>query len=382
MRIHFRTVGLVLLAAGVCGTLPAAQKDLFNNGTVRLVPELTISDEALSGGEFLGEIVDMALDGRGCLYVCDAKAKNIKKFDAAGKFLKIIGKGGQGPGEFDYPTELEVYRDRLIVRDLFAARISLFDLDGKFLSTVPVDRSEGSWRRFHPLPDGRFIVETEFVDRSNMNAAQEMRLLLYAADLSYVKTIYRKSVFRNKYISTPVRTNVPLPFAARAFWGLTPDGKIAVGFSGTYEIEILDPDKGKVRSWTHPYKPVEVTGPDKDAFFASLTFGMTSGSGNIQQSKGAPDYIVKNTEFPKTKPAFEKFAVDESRRIWVFPAASDPKAKPAVEVFDSAGAFLGRATLEGDWPPYPPAAAYPGGFWIVTATADEEIKIVKCRIAG
>jgi hypothetical protein len=358
-----------------------AAKKIFSNGVIRLIPELTVSDEALGGGDYFGEIVDLALDGRGCLYVCDGKAKNIKKFDAAGKLLKKIGKGGQGPGEFDYPSEVVVDRDRLIVRDVFASRISFFDLDGKFLSSIAVDRKEGSWRKIRALPDGRFIIETELVDWANLNAAQEFRLSLHAADFSHLKTLYRKPVIRNKFITEPVRTNVPFPFASRALWGLLPDGKIAVALSGTYEIEILDPDRGRLRSWTHPYTPVGVTARDKEEFFAGMTFSSTAGSG-ISTSKGAPDYIVKNTEFPKTKPAFERLVVDGKGRLWVFPSSSDPKAKPSVEVFDQEGVFLGRAALEGDWPPYAPAVFYPNGVWIVVTDEDGGTKIVKLRIAA
>ncbi len=358
-----------------------AQNKLFSDGVVRLIPELTITDDAIGGGDYFGEIVDLGVDGRGCLYVCDGKAKNVKKFDAAGKFLRTIGKGGQGPGEFDYPTELEIVGDRLVVRDVFTSRISTFDLEGKFLSSVNVDRKEGSWRRIRALPDGRFIVETEFIDRSNLSGPQEFRLSLHAADFRHLKTIYRKPVYRNKYITEPVRTNVPLPFAARVLWGLLPDGTVAVGFSGTYEIAILDPDKGRLRSWTHPYTSVGVSARDKEEFFASLTFASTSGSG-ISTNKGAPDYVVKNTEFPAAKPAFENFLADDKGRLWVFPPPADPKAKPPVEIFGREGAFLGRAALDENWPAYPPAAFCAQGVWIARTNEDGETRIVRCRIAA
>jgi len=376
------SAGAMFLQAEVSVELSshAVQKELFSKGVVRLISELTITDETL-GEDYFGEIYDLALDNQGALYVCDSKAKNIKKFDASGKFVKTIGKGGQGPGEFEYPYEVEVFRDRLIVRDLMGSRISLFDLNGKYLSSVPIDRKEGSWRRFRALPDGRFIVETEFIDRSNLNSPQEMRLALHAADFSFAKTIYRKTIFRNKYISEPVRTNIPIPFAASVKWDLTPEGKIVIGYSGNYEIEILDPDKGKIHSWTHPFVPVGITGKDKEEYFAGMTTSMSSGS-SISTSKGAPEYIVKNTEFPKTKPAFERLIVDGNGSSWVFLPSADPKAKPTFEAFDPKGAFLGRVVIEGEWPQYAHVVFHSGGLWMVIANTAGEIKVVKARISN
>ncbi len=376
------TGGAVLAAEGFPQrAAETAAKKIFSNGVIRLLPELTITDDAIGGGDYFGEIVDLAVDDRGCLYVCDGKAKNVKKFDVSGKFLKQIGKGGQGPGEFDYPIEVVVDRNRLIVRDVFASRISVFDLDGKFLSASAVDRKEGSWRRFRALPDGRFIVETEFIDRLNLSGPQEFRLSLHAADFRHLNTFYRKPVYRNKYITEPVRTNVPLPFASRVLWSPLPDGKIAVAFSGTYEIEILDPDKGRLHSWTHPFTPVAVTARDKEEFFASLTFASTSGSG-ISTSKGAPDHVVKNTEFPAAKPAFENFLADDKGRLWVFPPPADPKSKLPVEIFGRDGAFLGRAALDENWPAYPPAVFSAQGVWIARTNEDGETRLVRYRIAA
>lgn len=377
-------IGLVVSGIGAANApAGAGQSELFAKGTIRLVPELTISDEAFAGKDFFGSIDSLAFDDRGAVYVCDAKAKNIKKFDASGKFLKLIGRAGQGPGEFTHPYEVEVFRDRLFVRDLFASRISQFDLEGTFLSAVSIDRKEGSWRRFQALPDGRWIVETEFVDRREPGAPQEMRLALHGPDFSFIKTIYRKPVFRNKYITEPVRTNVPLPFPARSKWGLTPDGKIVVGFSGSYEIEIHDPDKGKLLSWTQRFDPVAVTKKDRDDHFAGLVQSVGSSSGSVSVvNRGAPDYVVQNTEFPKTKPAFEDFAVDAAGNAWAFLWLPSPESKRLIDVFDPKGKLLGQVRLEGADRLTYVSAFRPGTLWMAITDDDGGTRIVKYRLSS
>lgn len=384
MRIVFHTilVGMIAVSSAVPGCPQTGQNNPFAGGVIRLTPELTISDEAFAGKDFFGEVMSLALDPKGFIYICDSKAKNIKKFDPSGKHLKNIGRPGQGPGEFNYPNELEISRDRLYVRDLFASRINLFDLDGTFLSAISIDRSQGSWRDFRPLPDGRWIVETEFIDRKDPTAPQEMRLALHGPDFAFIKTIYRKPIYRNKYISEPVRTNVPIPFHAAAEWGLTPDGKIVVGLSGDYGIEVIDPDEGRLFARTHRYAPVPVTKKDQDEYFAGMTSGMSTASGSVSVSKGAPDYIVKNTVFPRDKPAFENFAVDGDGRAWSFLWPGSPEAKRTVDVFDSTGMFLGQTRLEGADRLTYVFLFRPGEVWMVFSDDGGEIRIVKYRISG
>ena len=123
--------------------------------------------------------------------------------------------------------------------------------EDRYVSSVPTPREGGSWRSLRALPDGRFVVEKERADRSRPNSPQIAVLDLYSKDLEFVRTIYTHEVWRDKFITEPQRTNLPLPFAARVCWDLLPDGKVAIGYSGKYEIEIFDPDRGRLAGFQH-----------------------------------------------------------------------------------------------------------------------------------
>jgi hypothetical protein len=381
---HFALFGLA--AAAVMLAAPTEQAktlsaERFKSGKVRFVPEITITDEALGGKDYFGAVGDLAVDDKGFLYVCDSKSSNIKKFDAAGKFLKTIAKPGQGPGDLNYPLDIEFSQERLYIRELMNRRVSMLDPEGKFLSSVSISSEEGIWWKMRALPDGRFVALKEIVDHNNPNSPQEVRLDLYSADFAYLKTLFRISVMRNKYVTEPRRANVPVPFAPMVYWDVTSDGKIVIGFSEKYEIEIHDPDKGRISSFSHAYKPVEVTAKDREAHFANMHFAVSSGSSIVSESRGAPDYVVKNTEFPKYKMPFHNLIVDDRGSIWIQPYLADPEER-AFDVFDREGAFGGRVKIEGDglFPYY--AAFFPGGFWASTMDKDGGIKVVKYRIAG
>jgi len=72
----------------------------------------------------------------------------ITKFDKNGKFIKVIGKKGAGPGEFAEPHSLAMdSAGRLFVADRSNNRIQILDQDGNFIA---------EWKQFG-RPSGMFI---------------------------------------------------------------------------------------------------------------------------------------------------------------------------------------------------------------------------------
>jgi hypothetical protein len=384
-RKYFLSAALILITISVVSSAAydqarASSEERFKSGAVKFIPEITITDESMGGKEFFGAAGDLAIDPEGRIYVCDSKSGNIKKFDAAGKFLKTLAKPGQGPGDLNYPIDIEYSRGRLYIRELMNRRVSMLDPEGKFLASVSFASEEGSWWKMRALRDGRFVVQKEISDYKTPNAPQELKLDLYSADLGFLRTLYRKTVMKNKYITEQGRMiNIPVPFSPMVYWDVTSDGKIVIGYSEKYEIEIYDPDKGRISSFTHIYKPLEVTARDREAHFKGLSFVLTDGSSILNESHGAPDYVVKNTEFPKFKPPFLDLAVDDRGSIWVLPYLADP-AERAFDVFDREGTFGGRIKIAGNgsFPSY--AAFFPRGFWTSIMDKDGGIKVIKYRI--
>lgn len=378
------SIGLIL-GIGLSVSFAAGQfkslADIYKAGKIKFVPVTTITDESMGGKEFFSLPNDIAIDAKGRVLVSDGQANNIKVFDAAGKFLKTIGKAGQGPGDFNYPSDIEIANGRLYVRELMNGRISIFDAEDRYISSIPTPREGGSWRTLRALPDGRFVVEKEKMDRANPTGSQEAILELYSEELESVKTIYTHPVLRNKYITEPQRTNVPIPFPARVFWDLMPDGKVAIGYSGKYEVELFDPDRGRLAGFQHTTAPIEVTARDKEQFFAGITYSYgTSSGGMVAGSRGAPDFVRKLTEFPKFKPPFQDLKVDREGNIWIQPSGAGEDAPAAFDTFDRRGAFLGSVKMaEGSTFPHV-AVWVKDGFWTLRATSEGEYAIMKMRI--
>ena len=53
----------------------------------------------------------MGFDGSGNLYVLDQAASHVIVVDQNGELARIVGRKGEGPGEFQLPRDLVVWRD-------------------------------------------------------------------------------------------------------------------------------------------------------------------------------------------------------------------------------------------------------------------------------
>ncbi len=76
-------------------------------------------------------------DSDGTIFVRTAQPPTINVFDAQGRFVRTIGREGEGPGEFTIAGRHGVLADTLWVLDPVNARVTLFDREGTVLATRP-----------------------------------------------------------------------------------------------------------------------------------------------------------------------------------------------------------------------------------------------------
>ena len=126
-----------------------------NKGSVviKFSPEgkvlMTLGKPGVRGNppEALTDPTDLVTDpGNGDVYVAESHTDvtdpnlvgRISVFDRNGKFLRVIGKTGMGPGEFRTPHAVEFdSQGQLIVADRHNHRIQILTKDGKFVREYP-----------------------------------------------------------------------------------------------------------------------------------------------------------------------------------------------------------------------------------------------------
>lgn len=362
-----------------------ALTDLYRTGKIRFIPELTLDDSSMPDGVFFESPFNITGDPDGNVYICDYRANNIKKFNASGKFIKIIGREGQGPGEFNWPSLATFAKDRLIVWDMRNRRICALTPEGEFITAIKISFEVGRPLKMRSLPNGDIVIENERSFFGESDKPQECTIEIFSSDLKHKKTIYSHEVWRNKYISSPRTTNIPQPFAPLVSWDVSRNGKIICGYSEKYEIEIHDSDKGKISFFTHSYEPVKITEKDKKEFFSRIGSMRSVGDQIVERRKGADDFIIKNTVFPKFKPAFWNFIVDSEGNILVFTHRKNKEEMfRRFDAFDSEGNFITNVHVVGDVPfPASQGSSFIGrSIWTSKPGKDDLIKVIKYRISN
>jgi hypothetical protein len=97
-----------------------------------LVPDISIGVDDGDENYVLGRVFDIATDSRGRILVLDNGFSRVQVYDSTGAYVQSIGRKGEGPGEFAFPTAIDVdVLDNLYIAS--RGRISVFDRDGRFV---------------------------------------------------------------------------------------------------------------------------------------------------------------------------------------------------------------------------------------------------------
>ncbi len=361
----------------------APLSELYKTGKVLFEQEYVLDDDTLPENLFFESPSTVSCDPEGNIYVVDSGAKNIKKFDAKGTFLKTIGREGQGPGEFGGLYYATFAKDRLIVWDSGNRRLYAFTPDGEFRNSVNIAYEEGSVRKLRGLPTGEILVEKEKTFRNEPDKPQTCTIDLYSQDLKHVTSIYKRELWRKKYVRTKEygTSTLYFPYSADVRWDITPDGRIIIGFSENYELEIYDRSGKKISTVAHAYEPVKVTEKDKNEYFDSIEFYRMG-----ERLKDPPEYITKYTEFPKHKPVYDNILVDSEGNIWVVLNRERKHEKGIIfDAFSPEGKFISQVQIEGNilLPQNRNAYIIHNNSFLVLRTGDDELyRLIKYRISN
>ena len=81
-------------------------------------------------------------DHKGNTFVLDPEEGCIKKFSSSGEYLTQFGRKGQGPGEYQYPMQIDCRSDQLLVTSM-AAQFHIFDLNGEYIKKFGLPQYQG-----------------------------------------------------------------------------------------------------------------------------------------------------------------------------------------------------------------------------------------------
>jgi len=105
-------------------------------GTATLLEEASIGVDTGDDPYMLGRVRSVAASSDR-IYVVDGQVPALRVYDWSGRYLRDLGREGEGPGEFRYPTGVGVDgAGRVWLHDQISTRIVVFAPSGEVVATL------------------------------------------------------------------------------------------------------------------------------------------------------------------------------------------------------------------------------------------------------
>lgn len=308
-------------------------------------PDAQIEDERI------GLIQGIAVDEESRVYVGDYINMQVHRYTPEGAYDDSFGGRGQGPGEFQSISGMDMGpNDSLFVHDRMARRIVAFSTDnmGRSTTTLIPSRDDGlnpsmlggplvGLHGIWVLPDGEKVVASgRGFSPENRNEEDRNIRLHFLGEEDAIATLSDREfiVFENGGFSVRL-----MPFGQRTVVTVDQDGDILYGMNEGIEIQRVSPVNGNGTTIVQDnHSSIPVTEELLEAEIQRM--GSELSSDQVEQLR---------REAPEALPAFEHMVVDSENRIWV--AVNDPDAfedgNTAYRVFSEGGQRLSEFTLEG-----------------------------------
>ncbi|MBL8997484.1 MAG: hypothetical protein KJZ74_04195 [Gemmatimonadales bacterium] len=310
----------------------------------------------------LGQINRVLPAPDGGFYTCDRNDFVLRRYDREGKYVRTIGRRGQGPAEYDGCSDVDLMGDSVIVvSDPRSARFVFFRADGTFERVLGehifpgfgggrdyffVDRQARLWMRGAlkgtgpPAAGEGEFGRTQFVILDPHAGRVDSVLVPGGAGST------RGLAF---VLGTPDGLHAYVP--PDTIWAVTRDGSFVVAGSDAYRIHVR-PRSGAPREITRPSPPVPYEDEERAEWDAWREYFSSR-----QGGRTLPEVLAH-------KPAIRRLLVDDDGRLWVQPhiaaerrerpprPAGDPRPmlhwieRGTFDLFELAsGDFLGRLVL-------------------------------------
>jgi len=249
----------------------------IHNTEIPLHPNKTVffeEDLSIGGEEYkmLFRPQRFIVDQKENIYITDYQDKSIKVFDPRGEYILTIGRKGEGPGEFSSIGYLAFLPDgRLMVMDLEARRISLFDSDGKYIESHHwAERPGGliyatestclltvyTFEGDNPLEDMKLFVKEFDFQGNEISSFGEFK-------------IEESKILSEKREEATIHMVIYTPYSPHSIFAADPVRQhLYHCVNDVYEIETFDREGKVIRRSDRPYKLLPFTSEDAEEFYS------------------------------------------------------------------------------------------------------------------
>jgi hypothetical protein len=290
----------------------------------QLGPQLfTIGSETVAHSQF-ARIVNVLLLTDSGVIVANGGSKELRFFDAGGRFVRHVGRDGVGPGEYRFLDRVfRLAGDSLGVYDFSLRRLTVLSPEGAFARTVILARPPGVTGMGGPTPVGGFAdgsIAAFVAPPPTPGAGQERgavhRLTAtwsrHAASGAFISTLGQSpggELFLE--LADGQVINWALPFQRRLRVAVSVDRVFAGDGS---EPSVVSLHRDRVGSGSIPLTVGTLTVTPADV--AANREAQLERAPNAQQ-RGQLETSFSKAPAPTTMPAFADLRVDSDGAVWV-----------------------------------------------------------------
>lgn len=318
--------------------------------TPKYVEEWSVGGENDPQGELVNRPFEVRIGTDGLVYILDWGDTCIRIFDAKGKFVRQVGRKGQGPGEIDTPAYLDVTpAGEITILDSRNMRISRFAKDGTFLKSFRMDkfsslvRTDGLGRIYRgeestAEPSGtssnyREIIQTLTIVRTDVEGGNPKR---------FGPFIGRKFLQKSDGAGVMMLGSQASPTTG---WGVDRNGGVYAGYNEKYEVGVYDSEGKILFRFGRKFEPVK-----NPRYKPSTAYAQ-----------------------PENQPAFNpEFFFDETGNIWLPLFRAGDKDPFLYDIFSPEGIYIRQIVV-----PFRIYRVWKGNAYAVVET-EEGFKAVKC----
>jgi len=289
------------------------KEPIYGEDVLTLEEDLVIGEEVDEVEPVFLSVRTFKIDDEENIYVLDSKAHKIKVFDKTGQLVKVFGKKGQGPGELDFPTNIELYSEnQLIVFNMRGRKMSLFSKNGEFIKDLPMEKL-GRISRIRVDSQGSFYGYSMLREESS----RKIKVDKFDSNLNLVSNIVTMENKIDYYSIEAVPTFLYFHVINDNFvWG----------YASKYVLHIVDPDGNEVRRIIRDYDPVEFTKKDKERI--------------TKEFSSMPSSI--KLKFPDVYPPFDWFYPSANGGIVVRTHEKTADDSNYFDFFDAEGRYIAK----------------------------------------